>query len=397
MYRSNTFVTLILLVVAMGCACIASAQRTRGSITVGPPRTTNLSLKQEILHSIGKGIRWLEKEQATAGSWGEEEFPALTAMAVSAILNDPNRDPSDKDLKSVEKGLGFVLTKVQSDGGIYGKGLASYNTALSLMTLIQANRSQDEPVIRKARKFLINQQSDFDARGKDDNPFDGGVGYGSRWAHSDLSNTYLALEALHHANKYLQRDTETKLELDLDWEMAIRFVQRCQNLPGTNPEPWADGRPQNRGGFIYFPGSSMAGEEKLPNGKTALRSYGSMSYAGLLSFVYADLDADDPRIAAVREWLVKNYTLAENPGMGPQGLFYYYHTMTKALTILDEAELVLPDGRKVDWRKDLVKRLFDMQDGKGFWVNENGRWWEKDPVLVTCYALLTLERIYFTL
>ena len=97
------------------------------------------------------------------------------------------------------------------------------------------------------------------------------------------------------------------------------------------------------------------------------------------------------------EWLGNNYTLAENPGMGQQGLFYYYHTMTKALTILDESELVLPDGRKVDWRQDLVKGLFDMQDGKGFWVNENGRWWEKDPVLVTCYALLTLERIYFTL
>jgi squalene-hopene/tetraprenyl-beta-curcumene cyclase len=205
------------------------------------------------------------------------------------------------------------------------------------------------------------------------------------------------LEALHYAEKYLKRDTETKLEMDLDWEMAVQFIQRCQNLPETNSEKWADGRPENRGGFIYFPGSSMAGEEKLPDGKVALRSYGSMGYAGLLSFIYAKMDASDPRVAAARDWLIRNYTINENPGLGPQGMFYYYHTMAKALTILGEDTLVLPDGRKVAWREELAKRLFDAQDGKGFWVNNNGRWWEKDPVLVTCYGLLTLERIYHSL
>jgi squalene-hopene/tetraprenyl-beta-curcumene cyclase len=141
----------------------------------------------------------------------------------------------------------------------------------------------------------------------------------------------------------------------------------------------------------------MAGEEKLPDGKVALRSYGSMSYAGLLSFIYAKMDASDPRVAAARDWLIRNYTINENPGLGPQGMFYYYHTMAKALTILGEDTLVLPDGRKVAWRGELAKRLFDTQDGKGFWVNKNGRWWEKDPVLVTCYGLLTLERIYHSL
>jgi squalene-hopene/tetraprenyl-beta-curcumene cyclase len=32
------------------------------------------------------------------------------------------------------------------------------------------------------------------------------------------------------------------------------------------------------------------------------------------------------------DWLRGNYTLEENPGMGPQGYFYYLHLMTKALT-----------------------------------------------------------------
>jgi squalene-hopene/tetraprenyl-beta-curcumene cyclase len=375
---------------------VASAQSQKGSIIVGTPKVSNLSLKQEVLHAISKGVRWLELQQKDNGLWGEEDYPALTAMAVSTILNDPSRDTSNPS-PSAEKGLNFLLTKVQSDGGIYGKGLASYNTSISMMAFMQANRSEFDPLIKKARRFLINQQSDFDIRGKGDNTFDGGIGYGSRWAHSDLSNTYIALEALHYAEKYLKRDAETKLEMDLDWEMAVQFIQRCQNLPETNSEKWVDGRPENRGGFIYFPGSSMAGEEKLPNGKVALRSYGSMSYAGLLSFIYAKMDVSDPRVAAARDWLIRNYTINENPGLGPQGIFYYYHTMAKTLTILDEDTLVLPDGRKVEWREELAKRLFDAQDAKGFWVNKNGRWWEKDPVLVTCYGLLTLERIYHSL
>ena len=39
----------------------------------------------------------------------------------------------------------------------------------------------------------------------------------------------------------------------------------------------------------------------------------------------------------------------------------------------------------------------DWQNPKGYWLNENGRWWERDPILVTSYAILTLERIYYSL
>ena len=57
----------------------------------------------------------------------------------------------------------------------------------------------------------------------------------------------------------------------------------------------------------------MAGEIENEDGSIALRSYGSMSYAGLLSFIYAEMDAKDPRVVAVREWLKKHYTIHENP------------------------------------------------------------------------------------
>jgi squalene-hopene/tetraprenyl-beta-curcumene cyclase len=134
----------------------------------------------------------------------------------------------------------------------------------------------------------------------------------------------------------------------------------------------------------------MAGTNTLPGGRVALRSYGSISYAGLLSYIYADLSKSDPRVAAVHDWLKSNYTLEENPGMGPQGLYYYFHTMAKALAAFGAVELQTPAGA-VNWREKLALRLIDLQRSNGSWENDNGRWWEKDPALVTSYALLTLR------
>lgn len=119
-----------------------------------------------------------------------------------------------------------------------------------------------------------------------------------------------------------------------------------------------------------------------------------MSYAGLLGYIYADLKHDDPRVIAVMEWLRTNFTLDENPAMGPQGLFYYYHTMAKALTVYGADMLETKDGRHINWREQLALRLINLQHPDGSWANENGRWFEKDPVLVTAYSIIALEIIH---
>jgi squalene-hopene/tetraprenyl-beta-curcumene cyclase len=356
----------------------------------------NLSLKLEIGRALDKGVTWLNGEQnASSGNWGEPDYPALTGLALRATLGHPESTMVGKFAKNQKTGFGFLMSKVQSDGGIYGKGLASYNTSICMMALLQAKDAKYEETIRKARKFLINQQADFDKKGELDNTFDGGVGYGSRWAHSDLSNTHLAMEALFYAKHSLK--SKEGDELDLDWDAAIAFVQKCQNLPKTNKEKWVSKHEDDRGGMVYFPGSSMAGERESANGTKALRSYGSMSYAGLLSFIYAEMKEDDPRLVAVRDWLKAHYTVEENPGVGQQGLYYYYHTMSKALTLSGIEEIKDASGKKRNWRKELALKLLNKQDPKGFWLNENGRWWERDPILVTSYALLALERVYYSL
>merc|ERR1711918_331622 len=117
---------------------------------------------------------------------------------------------------------------------------------------------------------------------------------------------------------------------------------------------------------------------------------------GLLSFIYADLSEGDPRVVAALEWLGRNYTLEENPGMEAQGLYYYYHTMAKALGAQGVSQLKSPDG-KVDWRPDLALELINRQREDGSWINDTARWWENDRALVTGYALKTLAIIHRTL
>lgn len=353
--------------------------------------------KAQLQAAIDKGIGWLEKNQSQTGAWSEEDYPALTALPVSAILMNPARDRKQPLPESARKGLDFILGKAQNDGGIYGKGLATYNTSLCVNALVQSGDKECLPVIARARRLLINQQQDFDKRGVADNLFDGGIGYGGSHAHSDLSNTHLALEALYHSKKALA-DTEfdESRDFDLDWDSAIEFVSRCQNSEATVKTlgDWAGLREEDRGGFVYFPGDTKSDEVETPGGKTALRSYGSMSYAGLLSFIYAEMDQSDPRIRAVLEWLGRNFTLDENPGMGAQGLYYYFHTMSKALSLAGEGALVLADGTQVDWKDLLARKLLATQKDDGSWVNgESSRWWEDNPALATSYALLSLEHV----
>ena len=59
--------------------------------------------------------------------------------------------------------------------------------------------------------------------------------------------------------------------------------------------------------------------------------------------------------------------------------------------------IVVPSSTMDNWRKELALELLNKQDPKGYWINENGRWWERDPILVTSYALLALERVYYSL
>jgi len=377
---------------------VLAASLTVSAQTTFPDR--NASLKQEIQLAISRGLTFLKSTQnKETGSWSTPDEPALTALPLTAMMGDVTRGPSDPIPADVKQGYDFLLKNVKPDGGIYSKGRANYNTSIALMALVVNPQPQYDEAIRNARKFIIGQQNDFDEKGKTDNAFDGGVGYGSHEpAHADLSNTHFAIEALYYSKKLLE-DQGKPVGDDLNWAAAIKFVERCQNRPESNDQKWASDDPKNHGGFIYEPGASKKAEpDKLPDGRTALRSYGSMTYAGMMSFIYAGLTPDDPRVKAALKWLGENYTLDENPGLGAEGMFYYFHTMSRALSVAGLDTLPTKDGKNVNWREDLARKLLNVQAGDGSWKNGTAaRWMEGDPNLVTAYACLALEHVYRSL
>lgn len=371
-----------------------------------PSNDVNVSLKLEIERAIAKGTKFLESQQdKETGSWSDPELAAISSLAVSAIMSDPALSGRAELPESAKKGYEFILSQVQEDGGIYHKGLSTYNTAISMMALMKSGNEEHLPVIAKARSFLVGKQQDFGKPGEVDHPFDGGIGYGDGSEAANMSTTQFTLGALYHS-KQLLADTEFAVASseDLDWDAAIAFLSRCQNSEDTVAK--SDGkmalREEDKGGFVYFPGSTKSDtfEIKKEDGETAtaLRSYGSISYAGLLSFIYAEMDPEDERIQAVLKWLQSNFTLEENPGMEAEGLFYYYHTMSKALSVGGIRELQEPNGNKVDWKKELALKVMSHQSQDGSWTNEgSNRWMEGDPILVTAYSMLALQHVYHQL
>jgi len=358
-----------------------------------PAQAKNRSLQLEIEHSIERGLAFLKTKQDAAGFWSEADYPALTGLVISGFLNSPTLTDTPRPA-FIEKGLKYLVSCAKPDGGIYGQALANYNTSVVVMALSEADPNAYGDVLRKARAFLIGQQNFYPKQDGKLNPYEGGIGYGDDGPHSDVSNTTFALEALQKSKAVLLGHDVTGAK-DLDMDAALAFLQRCQNLPQTNAQPWVTGDKKNLGGFIYTPLAEDNHAEDIVDGKKVPRSYGSMSYSGLLSYIFADLTKTDPRVTAVYDWIGRNYSVAENPGLGSSGLFYYYHTMAKALSTYGADEVQIADGKTVNWRHDLALKLIDLQASEGSWVNgQSGRWWEKNPVLVTSYAVRALELIH---
>jgi squalene-hopene/tetraprenyl-beta-curcumene cyclase len=328
--------------------------------------------------AIGEASAYLiEQGQAADGGFSAQAGPAVTALAVTALV----KTGTPVDAPAVQKGIDYLLRFKQADGGIHPPDsfVANYETSIALVALVACNRDgrYAEP-IKAAEAFVKGLQWD-DGEGKGTaDPAYGGAGYG-RKNRPDLSNTSFLIEAL--------RSVGTAAD-DPAIQRALVFVSRTQNLEGShNTLPFAAKNPD--GGFYYTPaagGESFAGT--TPEG--GLRSYGSMTYAGLKSMIFAGLTKDDPRVEAAVAWLAKHYTFAENPGMGDAGLYYYFQTAAKALDTLGEETFTDSAGTNHAWRSELADAIIARQQPDGSWVNTNPRWMEGDPNLVTSYALLAL-------
>jgi len=362
------------------CSVFVSAA-VLSSVVLVPARADEGSLPPDEAQArdqaVNKAIGFLRAAQAADGSYSAQAGPAVTALVATALLSH-GRSANDPQ---VARSLKYLEGFVQPDGGIYQPDTfyKNYETCLAILCFSKANGDgRYTELLKKAEAFVKELQWDG-TEGHDESSYHyGGAGYG-RGKRPDLSNTQFLLDALKATGNGPDDEAVKK---------ALIFVSRCQNLesehnttefPAKNPD----------GGFYYTPaagGSSQAGP--LPNG--GLRSYGSMTYAGLKSMIFAGVGPDDPRVQAAVAWIQKHYSLSENPGMGDAGLYYYYHTFAKALDALGQDVFVDADGTQHHWRRELARELVSRQRADGAWVNDNSRWLEGDPNLVTAYALLTL-------
>ncbi|WP_020585332.1 prenyltransferase/squalene oxidase repeat-containing protein [Desulfobacter curvatus] len=371
----------------------------RSAQNILKPDHDTISLKHELTRTYQMAYAFLKKKQNPDGSWSNPEFPALTGLTVYALLTSPEYINADKKPDFIARALDYIISSAHENGAIYKEGVSNYSTSICVLALLATKDAIFHPYIIKARNYIATLQIDQGKKGVSDKSFDGGIGYGTK-NHSDIFNTCIALEAI-KSSQFLESNDRTSVygglknlkKTTLNWEAALKFIERCQNLSGYNDQAWSSADEKNKGGFVTYPGFSKAGEDIFPSGTKALRSYGSMTYAGLLSFTFADLGKNDPRVQAAYEWLKKNYTLDENPGLGQQGLYYYYYTMAKALTLCGDDNFVLEDGQRINWRQEMVVKFINNQKADGSWINETARWWENDPVLVTSYVLISLNMI----
>jgi len=363
---------------ALGLGLAATA--TRSAWARAPKQLESFDPK-EVEPLVGRALNFLRPRQEENGGWSTDRSPGISGLVVTALLRSgvPPREPV------VARGLEYLETIVGPGGKSAEGSHANYLTAITIMAFKEADErglgDRYAEAIAGGQQTLKELQWDEGEGKTPEDPFYGGAGYGGH-SRPDLSNTSFMIEAL--------RETGLPPD-DPALRKALLFVSRSQNLDSEfNDQPFA--KEVDDGGFIYTPangGESQAGE--LPNG--GLRSYGSMTYAGLKSMIYAGLSLDDPRAQAAYDYIRRHYTLEENPGLGQQGLYYYYQTFAKALAAIGKPTLTDMEGEEHDWRAELAAALAERQNPNGAWVNPTPRWLEGDPNLATSYGLLALHSV----
>jgi len=365
-------------------ASLAVVLPTRAEPAKPPSPVLAPSLEAKARKAIDRGLTYLRSKQDKDGGWTAMYGPAVTAIVAQAFAQQKGYGPHHPIVRRAVSG---ILRYQQPDGGIYERrqNLANYQTSIVLMLLASLDDPHNSARVAKAQAFLTKLQFDEAESVDKDNAWYGGAGY-NKVKRPDLSNTQMMLEALHQSG--LSKD-------DPVYRRALTFVSRCQLNEATNDLPLAKGF--SSGGFIYSPnerGESKA-SEKLEEGRAPLRAYGSMTYAGFKSMLYASVSRDDPRITACLKWIGRHYTLDENPNMpgkqSTEGLYYYYYVFARALDAWGEPMIVDAKGTPHNWRRDLCRKLISLQNEDGSWVNTRPRWLEGDPNYVTGLTVLTLQ------
>ena len=382
--------------------------------TIAAPGKSPLDTRRDAAAraAMARGLAWLRANEHESGGW-LTDLQASPTGATTSLLSPIGAAVSALGLKSfVQAGIdpatdpmlgalvANLLSRQEADGRFDNGNLSTYVTAAALTALASLPPSEHVTAamhegVAALRRLQWNETDSVEPT----LDWYGGAGYGSH-GRPDLSSTQWLLEGLHAAGDCCHSRSPFGCDCDNDpaRRRAIAFLTRCQNA-SSNPADWAG----TDGGFVYTAaggGESMASQaagegrygESMPDGEArSLRSYGSMTYAGYKSLLFAGLSPDDPRVLAALDWIRAHWTMTSNPGMGRQGWFYYLHGLARAMAAGGHETLTDAQGVDHDWRAELVDTLLAAQREDGAWLNEETRWLEGNAELATIYAVLTLQ------
>jgi|GEM_PF-5774731 len=218
------------------------------------------------------------------------------------------------------------------------------------------------------------------------NPYYGGTGRDER-SIPDLPHTALSLQTLRRAgvpadDPYVRR--------------AVDFILRCQRVSNLQSQELTDDEDDPKcGGFAIGP------IEVASQGREGTESTqdpcGAATAMGISSLLAAGVPPKDIRVQKALRWLAAHYSLEAHPGMrhADEGLYRFYFEFATAMRGLRLEHLRDSRGVIHDWRDELERKLLDRQEPDGRWSNpgESAERARGGPMLVTSYALLTLNQI----
>ena len=356
--------------------------------------------KAEVEALLAKAQDWLLAQQQAGGGFLPAEARlnlGITALSAGVLLQKPGLPADDARMASA---IAFIKTFKRPDGGLYleSEGLCAYGTSVGLAALLAAGE-KDAALIKGAQDFLFAAQV-----ADKESPSFGGIGYGTpkTVGRADLSNTHLAVAALHDSGIPSS---------DPRMQNLLTFLEHCQHLSSRNKLPWVDMSPEQAGGAIYNPDTRRpvsANAPAAPGPAPKPTSYASMTYALVSNYIDLGVPQDDERVTSALAWLKAHYTPFSNSGRAAgkeiDGLYYTYWVQSKTNRQLGLTTFPSVDGKRIiDWRTDVVAALnFRIRAAEGgkpgaYWVNESKTWGETNPVLVTAFVVGTLKNILATL
>jgi len=386
---------VVLLILSMLSSCFvedkAPAKETSVTLTssVQPAGTMDTSLANEVKAALNRSLDWLASKQNEDGSWSDNNYPALTALALQGFIH--GQHPNKKQI--IEKGVKYIVSCAQTNGAIYrevadrkGGGLSNYNTAICMMALHATGDPSLTKYVQDARKFIAGAQY------MGDDVYKGGFGYdaNTKRPYTDLLNTYYTVEAMSKTADVEDKRGKGEKRVDINWDETVKFIEKMQNKPESGDDA--------TGGFFYNPADPKAGTSTNKAGVVVFRSYGSITYAGMLALIHASVSRDDVRVRSAFDWASKHWSLEENPGMGDASLFFFYNILSKCLSAYGQDLIQTENNGLVNWKVEMAKKLIKVQTieaktGRGFWVNKNNLYWEGYPELVTAYSIIALQNL----